>query len=257
MNWIDRMDDSPGVAAWFNKLIEAFGGEETSGTNVRRVLERAQEERARIELIDAVASPNQPIRLFTTIEQLRDDDVVISRPTHGGRLRPLATGGDLHMLLGVDGQRLAGHVRCLGRIRVKSGSGGMFYGYRMSLPDAFRPEERRAAPRYETTEEQAPDAELTVLGLPNRVHGLVIDLSASGMRMRSPNARGRIAVGQRAYLTVELPDPVGRLKETINIVRVDQLEDGVVELGISFLRTIPEVSEMLRRCSQRPYGVAS
>lgn len=231
---------------WFHKLIEAFGGEGNDQAQVKRLLERAQHERVRVELIDSGGSPNNPLRLSTTIEQVRDNDIVVSRPTLGGRLRPLATGGELSLVIGLDGQRLAALTRTQGRIRVKSGSGGMFYGYRLAMPESFKPEERRAAPRYEVRGDDAPDAELAVLGLNSRVHGLVIDLSATGMSMRSPNARGRVKEGQRAYLTVKLPEPVGVLKETVNVVRIQEHESGAIELGLGFLRQIPEVNEMLK-----------
>lgn len=231
---------------WIKQLLNGLSGHETSnGTEVRSILQEAQNERVKVELVEA--STGSPVRMSTTIEQVREGDVIISRPMHNSQLRPLASSGRLTIHLSIAGRDLKATVTNEGRVRMASGGGKVFYGYRLSLPTEFQVEERRRAVRIETNADFAPDVEISALGTCGPVHGVVVDMSANGMKVRSRNALGKVESGQRVYVKVELPRPVGLFKQIVHVVDVSPCADtGSTVLRLAFFEPSADIAEMLK-----------
>jgi c-di-GMP-binding flagellar brake protein YcgR len=233
------------MAAWLSKMLQNFSGD-SEVISVREVLAAVHRSRQPVEL--RATGPGGVVTIMSaTIEQVRKDDLVITQPSVGGFTRQLTT--DERLTLRVfERQRghLEGSVSCLGRIKVPSGSQTMLYGYSLSLPEQLEPSQRRDEIRHIAARPAMPEAELfTFTGHATAVRGSVMELSASGMKLTSRNAKGRVGIGQRAYLKVQLPQPVGLITELVRITTVNEGgEADELIVGVVFDEKIEQLAEL-------------
>ncbi len=205
------------MAHWLERVRQALCGEANRRETVRRHLGHVLRRRTCLELDPLSIKDNRPRgrTMIVQIEMVRQDDFVIGQPAMGGCSYPLAAGEKLQVTLFSGVTRLTGETKCLGRIKIPSGSGGAFYGYRMVLPEVLTPVARRQRARTAAFT-VAPEAELRACtGHGGTVRGVVHDLSTTGMQIRSRNALGRVEAGMRMYLSTVLPAPVGELNEMV------------------------------------------
>lgn len=243
------------VVDWLIRMKEALAGG-GAPDEVRQALALAQRSRARVDLEPFSSPAGAPILLASTIEQVRRDDLIIAQPTKGARTYPLATGEKLRMSFAIDDTRLTAQTTALGRFKTRSGgsggsrAGGVFYGYRLTMPqNTLLMTERRVAYRAPVATDVAPEAELHVLdqGVAVTVRGVVEDLSVGGMKLRSRNATGRLMPGQRVFLKLVLPEPVGVITEMVHIAHMREArEPDVTIIGVRFERKIPEMHEAVK-----------
>lgn len=237
------------VVDWLVRMKEALAGSSVPD-EMRQALEAAQRSRARVDLEPLNGRPDAKLILASTIEQVRRDDLLVAQPTIGGRTYPLTTGEKLRIAFAVDGTRLSGVTTCHGRCKTRSGAGGLFYGYRLSIPeDTLLMTERRLAYRAPVPAEIAPEAELHVLhnGAAVTVHGIVEDVSIGGMKLRSRNASGKVAPGMRVFLKVQLPEPVGLITEMIHIAHIREgTQDDEFIIGLRFESEVSEITEAIK-----------
>ena len=244
------------MGQWLSRLLGALYGDPTGRDRVRRSLIAAQRDGARLELEPLAAAAEPPTAMLATVERVRQTDMIISQPATGGRNRVLSTGETLHLrFFGPEGG-FAGNTTCLGRIKIhparsdaENDEGGRaFYGYRLTIPETLVPEARRTERRHTVDRALDVEVELRCFDQFGPVRGVVKDINSRGLEIRSYNAKGKLAQGQRVYLKVELPPPVGLLTE---LVEVDRLSPGANKhqliVGILFVRPIKALAEFLQQ----------
>ena len=223
--------------------------------SVRRLLSVAQRDRAKLAL--EVATGAHTLVMTTTIEQVRDDDFVISQPVIGALTHPLAFGEDIKIGFVHSAVHYSGHSRCLGRIKIPSGGSGksgrgeevqVLYAYRLTLPDSFRAEDRRAEPRVQVGLAGPIEAQLYAPSADEGpVLGNIVDISMAGARIITQSISGRIGPGRALYLKAMLPEPAGLLDELVNVVRVDcDSRTGQCTIGLRFQRRVEALERLLR-----------
>lgn len=235
--------------------MSALYGDPTGRDRVRRSLIAAQRDGARLELEPLAAAAEPPTAMLATVERVRQADMIISQPATGGLNRVLTTGETLHLrFFGPEGG-LGGNTTCLGRIKIppaRSEDGEndegsqIFYGYRLTLPETLVPEPRRTERRHAVDRALDVEVELRCFDHLGPVHGIVKEISKHGLKIRSYNAKGKLAEGHRVYLKVELPPPIGLLTE---MVIVDRLSPGANKhqliVALLFPRPIKALTEFL------------
>lgn len=247
-------------------LGEVLTGQADAARGIRELFEHAQRRNRKIELepmLPSTASarpasreadnghalPARKDAMIATIEQVREDDLVISQPMIGGRVRPLVAGEPLQLgLIGPDGRHV-GRTKCLGRIRIKSGGQQVMYGYRLAFPAALEPEDRRQNYRIGVEFDLAVLTELYVQDTGGPIVGVLMDLSAGGARarLRCPDVpRGFIGRVQAA-LRMTLPEPVGTVEQVVRVNRIERCaRTGHNIVAIEFTEEIESLERLIR-----------
>jgi hypothetical protein len=216
-------------------MRQALNGQLDGSIDVRSELLHAQRERVVVELEPLLRAGPTPVSLVTTIEQVRERDLVISQPVIGGRIRPLARYERYRLRFTGQSGRLVGEVESLGRIKVPAGAHGMLYGYRLSTPPTLRVEDRRRDGSLLLGGLSVPEAQLQVLTHPAAIHGIVEEIGPSSARVVCRNARERVKRAQRAHFRFELPAPVGMIDEVVTITDASpDPQTGEVEVQLTF-----------------------
>ena len=197
------------MGAWLSRVRQALSGRTTARGAVRRALISAQRSRARVELQPVWHRGELAKVIEATIEQVRANDLVISQPTIDGFRHPLAMREQLRMSFLTDDGLMTGRTEAKGRIKVPSGGEQMILGYRLTIPRSLEIDSRREHERVLVIPGLILEAELHTFSQHQPIHGVVLDISEGGMKIRCRNAKGKLGNGQRVYLKVELPDPIG------------------------------------------------
>lgn len=247
------MVDLQTVGAFLSKLKRAFTGEPSEFEVARHILLVAYRDCAKlkIELIDHPGS--DPRVMSAAILKVRHKDFVVSHPTIANDKHPLVRGDLLRLSFLSSAGHLSGRCKSLGRVRIAgagSGDGGVVYGYRLSFPRSFEAESR-SEERTSISKEMDVEAELYSTSLREPIRGVVKDISKGGLRIRSYNARGKLAKGQRVYLKVELPAPIGLLTEMVRVAHLAPGDDDDhLMIGVDFGRRIEAMSKFLEQNEQ-------
>jgi hypothetical protein len=213
------------VSDWLSRLRNALQGRPDGAVDVRKTLLAAQRSRARIELEPMRPTARLDLVLATTIEQVHRDGFVVSQPLMGGTVRPMARYEPYRLSFSGPRGRTTGQTHALGRMRIRSGGRGVIYGYRLALPDALYVIDPRRELRMLLEEDLVVEAELQVLERRVPIQALLQDLSPSGACLRCRNAGAPVRSGGQAQLKVDLPEPIGRILETVNIVSIERDPD--------------------------------
>jgi len=240
------------MGTWISKMFHALGGENAPHVDVLGTLLQVQRSRAKLTL--ELSSAGHTMVLLTTIEQVRDDDFIISQPTIGGVTHPLAFGETIKMGFVLASKHHSGDTRCLGRIRIPAGGDAqVLYAYRMALPESISAFERREHQRSDFAFDQVIEAQLYAPGtMSGPIIGRVLDLSMTGARIATPLAARLIQPGKSVYLKAMLPEPGGLLDELVNIVRIEPAGDGsaMTYIGVRFAQRIDSIARLLRAAHQ-------
>jgi hypothetical protein len=242
------------VSQWLTKVTEVLGGG-GAPEPVAVTLRRAGRQRAKVVIEQA--SPeggDRSLMLSTTVELVREHDVVIAMPTIGGLTRQLATGERLTIVLDARRGRVRGSTQCLGRIKLPSGGEGKFFGYRLSLPTHFQAVSHEQQPLLPLGFELVQDVELhtkrTQYLAP--IRGTITELHLTGMKITSRNATDRVTPGERAYLKATMPEPVDELNEMVVVTEVALgREAGELIIQVQFERQIERIEEVVRASTSR------
>lgn len=216
------------------------------------MFERALRRSRRLELETIPLGNAQPDVLVTSLEQVRDHDLVISKPMIGARTRPLVTNEPLRLILTDAKARFLGTTRCLGRIKIPTGGEGMLYGYRLAMPKSMDSAERRQHARVSVEFDLAPKAELLLPCKGIVLRGTMLDISASGARLNCTSALDLIAMGDEALVKAELPNPIDELSEFVTVQRLERCnrtEHCIV--CVSFSAPIARVEQFVRQRLQQ------
>lgn len=234
------------MAQWLSRMKASLSGESDAREAARKLLLAAQRARVKLELEYLSRAGGSDATMASVIEQVDQEDFVISRPVVGGAVRQLGTHEQLRLSFVTARERVSAETRCLGRAKIPSGGKRVLYGYRLLIPQAMEVQERRTSQRVTVGFDLAPEVELTSFGFEGPVRGVIIDISAGGLQVRSHNAVGKFAAGQQVYVSTLLPDPVGELGEVGEVawVRRGKVE-GQTILGVRFLEPIERVGKFV------------
>lgn len=213
------------MSNWLSRVRRALEGRPDGAVDVRRSLLAAQRSRARVQLEPLRPTAQLDLVLATTIEQVRRDAFIVGQPVMGGTVRPLARYEPYRLSFSGPRGRTTGQTHALGRIRIRSGGKGVIHAYRLALPDALYVIDPRRELRMLLEEDFVLEAELQILDRQIPLQALVKDLSSSGACLKCRNAAAPARPGQQAQLKLKLPEPVGEIMETVNIISSDSDPD--------------------------------
>ena len=255
-----KTDDCVVVGNWFSRFTRRLTGGSAATVDVRRMLREAQRSRARVELEGLRRSSKLGQRLVTTIEQVTDDEFVISQPTVGGTVRLVARYEPYRMTVAGARGRVAGETRSLGRTKIASGGRGMLFGYRMAIPREFFVIDRRQELRMLFGNDLVFEAAVQLLGREGPLLGLVEDLSPHGACLRCRNAGAFVRRGQQGHISMDLPEPAGEVRETVTIAALEATEtDEAMLVRVTFHKKNAAIAHALRiaRSAFKPRGQGS
>jgi c-di-GMP-binding flagellar brake protein YcgR len=234
------------VGHWISKLARALTGEDAR-EEAREILRAACADRVRLKLEPVRTAVENATVMTAAIEQVRDDDVIISQPSIGGVARPLVDGETLRVSLALKSLgRVAGEAEVLGRYKIPSGGGAPLRGYRLSIPDELTEDDRRASKRRTMAANLAREVEIYRRDGDEPIRGVVQNLSIGGMQIRTHDSQPNLRPGERVRLVVHLPPPVGGINRVVTIARLaGQRTPRHKVIGIAFEREIPGLAELL------------
>jgi len=240
------------VERWLDKVKSTFGGTTDPYAQSRRVLRLAQRSRVQlhVELMDRESDSSG--KLIANIEHITEDSFIISQPTTGVIAHPLNKHEQLRLTCVVQSQRYLGMTQCAGRARIPSGGKRMLYGFRLNLPEHLDTPERRNEPRTTVGYDLAPKAILKLPNHPDEIAGIVIDISASGVQVRSYEAEGLLQLGDNCHFQTELPAPVGSLSAPVSVAFLGPGKvEGQTILGLAFHQRLERVAQFVRCTENR------
>jgi c-di-GMP-binding flagellar brake protein YcgR len=234
------------MAAWLSKMLGSLGSAPDVRTSPRQVLLIAQRGRLKVAL-EPLNSTTQATVLNTSIEQVREDDLVVSQPTIGGLTHPLAFGEELRLSFYNQNTHHIAQTRCLGRVKIPTGGNQTLFAYRLEMPPTIRSEDRRQNPRIDLPLDLTCEAHLYAPGCDGPLLGTMVDISMGGARIRTLMASDKIQQGLEIYLKALLPEPVGLLDEMVRVVRMEIDENtGEATVGVAFGKRIDGLAELIR-----------
>jgi c-di-GMP-binding flagellar brake protein YcgR len=219
----------------------------------REFLRAAYADRVKLKLEPLKTSVKNATVMTATIEQVRDDDLVINQPVIGGVARPLVAGETLRISLSLKSVgRLVGEVEVLGRFKIPSGGSAPLRGYRLSLPNELSDDDRRTSKRKDMAVNLAREVELYRRDGDDPIRGVVQNLSIGGMQIRTHDSQPNLRPGERVRLVVHLPPPVGGVNRMVTIARLaGKRTPRHRVIGIAFEREIPGLVQLLSKGQQQ------
>ena len=241
------------MPAWLSSVKRALGAGPNAQERARLLLKEAYRARTTLDLEPLNQTGFHKLVLAATIEQVRDDDLVISQPLIGALNHPLAIGEELLMSFGVDSMGgVSGKTQALGRVQIPSGGARLLYGYRLAMPAVLRAHERRQHHRVTFGSGPPPAAALYPRPKDAPLRGTVLDISIRGMLIRilhEPECE--LALQQRVHLSVQLPPPVGVIDEDVTVVRVAPSANRTNNyVGVAFKGEVEGLAELVRRLEE-------
>jgi hypothetical protein len=238
------------MGAWLSKVMHAILADPHEAA--RHPLLAAQEDRAKVTL--ELLSGGQPSVMSTIIEQVRQDDFVISQPMVGGHTYPLAFGENVRFNFTVHNVTYNGVSRCLGRIKIASGGSAnsrgdaLIFAYRLAVPKTLESDDQRKQPRVQLEIEHQVEAQLYAPdSISGPLLGRLVDVSMSGARVVTSMPVMFMFPGQSLFLKTIMSEPVGLIDELVEIARIDtDPKSGETSIGISFRRRIEGLAELIR-----------
>jgi hypothetical protein len=216
-------------------------------------MQAAQRDRTPVTLQPPTSPVMSSITMLTTIEQVRATDMVIAQPTAEGSTRQLVSGETLRLSFSLQPYgHVTGKTRVLGRLKLSSGSEKPFYGYRLSLPDVIRKVDRRRGDRATIGFGLSRESEIYKLNDQVPIRGVVQNVSASGMQVRTHNAKPMLSRGERVRLVVYLPPPVGEVNRLVTVARVTVDRNPRFRLvALAFERELPGIVELIEKLKDK------
>ncbi len=236
------------VGRFFSKLARALGADAATD-EARDALIGAQEARAKLKLEPLRTSIRNATIMTAMIEEVGDEDFIITQPVIGGVARPLVAGETLRISFALKGLGpVASEVEVLGRHKIPAGNGQSLQGYLLTLPDALYHDERREAARGGAPVNLAREVEL-YRGREEPIRGVVQNLSIGGMQVRTHDTpEPPLRPGERVRLVVHLPRPVGAVDRMVTIARMAGAKNPRHRvIGIAFERELEGLRELLSR----------
>lgn len=241
------------MPAWLSSVKRALGAGPNAKERVRLLLKEAYRARTTLDLEPLNQTGFHKLVLAATIEQVRDDDLIISQPLIGALNHPLATGEELLMSFGIESVGgVSGKTQALGRVQVPSGGPRLLYGYRLAMPAALRAVERRRHRRV--TFGSGPPLAAALYSRPKDtpLRGIVLDISIRGMLIRILHeSECELALQQRVHLSVQLPPPVGVIDENVTVVRVAPSANRTNNyVGVAFDGEVEGLADLVRQLEE-------
>lgn len=212
--------------------------------DVAAMCRRLADGRRPIEL-EPVRASDAAGRMFSVIERVDDDGLIIARPTGPGAHRSLIQFASYTMVL-PDGMRaVAADVKVLARTKMKGGQNATLYCYKVSLPvnprEVARSEEQRSLVGVDI----ACEASIRAVGHARPMYGMVERINADEATIRC-RATVALPVGASVHIDAELPPPVGSLTAVGAISSIGRGEPGEgPRIRVKFIEPVPAIKDAL------------
>lgn len=217
---------------------------------VHRLLVEAYRTSTKIELEPLSQSSLHKLVLIATIEDVRENEIIISQPLVGSLNHPLATGEHFRFLINSKSLgHLSGKTESLGRIEIESSEARMIYGYRMSLPASLRVATSQKKLRVRFGSGPPPSVALYLRRKCIPLRGTVQDITPTGMLIQVLHkGEQELELGQKVHLSVHLPEPVGSVGVEVTIIRLAPSSNKVNNyIGVSFAREIEGLETLIKK----------
>ena len=238
------------MRTWLSKIKKALLPEPESVRRVRGLLAEAYRTSTKLEL-EPLSQPSlHKLVLIASIEEVRENEIIICQPLVGALNHPLATGEHFRLLFTSKSfGHLSGKTESLGRIEIESSESRMIYGYRMSLPASLRVVDRRRKLRVSFGSGPPPSAALYTRRKSVPVRGTVQDITPAGMLIRVLHkGEQELELGQKVHLSVHLPEPVGSIAVEVTVVRLAPSSNRVNNyIGVTFVREIEGLETLIKK----------
>lgn len=238
------------MSTWLSKIKRALRPEPESVRRVRALLTEAFRAHTKLEFEPLNQPSLHKLVLIASIEDVRETEIIISQPLAGALNHPLATGEHFRLLFASKSfGHLSGKTESLGRIEIETSEARMIYGYRMSLPESLRVEDRRKKLRVSFGSGPPPAAALYIRPKCIPLRGTVQDVTAAGMLIRVLHkGEQQLELGQKLHLSTSLPEPVGSIGVEVTVVRLAPSSNRVNNyVGVSFVREIEGLETLINR----------
>ncbi|UCD75872.1 MAG: hypothetical protein JSV91_02925 [Phycisphaerales bacterium] len=234
------------MSNWLKRVRNAVSGSWGNVTEVRRQLQMARQSRVEVRL-DPPASAGGPAgTLIARIQDVQTDGFVITQPVTGGAVRFLKQFARFRVSFQTPRGVVAGETKVLGRVRISLEGGGHANGYRLALPDSLLAEETATDLKMLLGGNLAVEAELHIISRKGPVMGIVTDLNPAGAHLRCRNAVEDLHQGQKAQFRLDLPEPVGRIREWVSIAGAETDPDtGDFTVRVAFEKRNEAIAEAM------------
>jgi hypothetical protein len=215
-------DDGTGVANWLSRMRDAFAAQGGGAASVRRFLLTAMQTQAEVTLAPTASTTTSDNRLTTRILGIHRDGLIVAQPMVGRAVRFLKRPDRYRLSFRTPQGRVSGETKVLGRARISGENGHHLTGYRLSLPVTMQQADAANALTALLGDELAVEAELHIISRNGPVIGLVTDINPAGAYLRCRNTVDDVECGQKARFHLDLPEPVGRIREWVSIADTEE-----------------------------------
>ena len=243
---IGSADGVRAMVAWFSKLFKRSAAPQADGmAAVRNALQKAMRNRSVLTL-----EAPQGVVARTTVLRVSSSEIIVTQPSVGGIIYPLAEGEWLKLSFIELSTHLTGRTKCLGRIKAPGMRGATVY--RMSLPETLRFDDRRGEPRNEINPSVAPEIRITGARIKDVMIGTLADISTTGMRIHTSACTDPIEITQELTVRFLMPEPAGQMDEVVEVQRLEKdVGTGLNAICVSLRRRIPRLETLLRMTTER------
>jgi len=242
------------MRVWFKNLSSLLGEEASEEASVRQILEAAAQRHAVVGLSRDAATV-RPDPDCGVLDAVDGDDIVISRHEGGSAwLEGIMPGDQVCIAVSASRGFYTGQTEVVSRW---SGHdiGLDRCGYRVRIPSTMIHSQRRSSERLPVAFDLAPRATIRSSDLTKDVAGgLVLDLSATGMRLRAVSGR-EMLVGELINVVTHFAHTIPAFEALAEIVHVfpSRVPDSRI-LGLRFVDEQPEIAEAIHALDLKRRG---
>ncbi len=241
---------------WVWRLSRAVAGEPAASREVIRALKNARDRNTDV-VISVMSGDSSGFEATGRVTALERQGIRIRqvRPADATETIPLST--QVRLRLTTHYGRLVGRCRVLSCETVRSPAGLPTLEYVLSAPESLDAFDRRASSRGTLGGPVIIEGELrqTNDDVAEPVRGLIGALTPTSAVLKSRNASGRVAIGQRMLFKGLLPPPVHEIAEMAVVTRVDG-GNGALSIHIEFESELRIIAEAIHDQAESRRSVA-
>lgn len=240
------------MANWLSRVRDALAAPSGGAANVRRRLLMAKQAQTELTLVPISSGIRSGDSLTTKVLELHADGFIIAQPMLGPTVRFLRRLDNYRLSFRTSQGWVSGETKVLGRARISGEDGHHFTGYRLSLPATLAVTDARSALAMLLGDELAVEAELHIISRSGPVIGMVTDINPAGAYLRCRNTVDGVQRGQKANFHLDLPEPVGRIREWVSIAETEtDPNSGALIVRVAFEKRNEAIAEALGSAKAR------
>lgn len=212
--------------------------------DVAALCRRLMDARRPVE-IEPVRAADAAGRMFSIIERIDRDGIVISRPSGPGAHRSLIAFASYTLVLPDGARAIAVDVKMLARTKLKGGQNSTLFCYKVSLPTNPREIARSDEQRSLVGADMSCEATIRAIGHAQPMFGVIERLTPGEVMIRCRTAVA-LPAGASVHIDAALPHPVGDLAEVGAISSIEPGKDAQGPLlHVKFLEPVERIANAL------------